>query len=185
MVCGVGLKVIGFILILLAVSIGVVFGFHYYFGGGNKTATFGNLTGVVSTIVVPTPPERFVGGTYTAVSDSLRLEVTISNSSVRVGDVLWAKIYLFGTEGEVESLKVTVFNFRGEKVDELGIWLPHRTFSPGERVREYGNFTLMLWTLKKISNINMEIVPGNYTIILEATTGGRELDIRIPIKVVE
>jgi hypothetical protein len=30
----------------------------------------------------------------------------------------------------------------------------------------------------------MEIVPGNYTIILEATTGGIEFDIRIPIKVV-
>jgi len=68
-------KVIGFILILLAVFVGLAFGFHYYFGGGNKTATFGNLTGVVSTIVVPTPPERFVGGTYIAVSDSLRLEM--------------------------------------------------------------------------------------------------------------
>jgi hypothetical protein len=108
-------KVIGFILILLAVFVGLAFGFHYYFGGGNKTATFGNLTGVVSTIVAPTPPERFVGGTYIAVSDSLRLEVTISNSSVRVGDFLWAKIYLFGTEGEIESLKVTIPNFRSEK----------------------------------------------------------------------
>jgi hypothetical protein len=177
-------KVIGFILILLAVSIGVAFGLHYYFSGGNKTATFGNLTGVVSTIVVHTPPERFVGGTYIAVSDSLKLEVTISNSSARVGDVLWAKICLFGTEGEIESLKVIILNFRGEKVDEFRIWLPHRTFSAGERVREYGNFTLMLWTVKKMSNINMEIVPGNYTIILEATTGGIEFDIRIPIKVV-
>ncbi|MEM3423690.1 MAG: hypothetical protein QXE51_03915 [Nitrososphaeria archaeon] len=54
-------------------------------------------------------------------------------STVKVGDVLWARFNLYRTEGELENmLKVTIINFRGEKVDEFGILLPRPTTAPGE-----------------------------------------------------
>ncbi|MEM2950650.1 MAG: hypothetical protein QXV52_06125 [Nitrososphaeria archaeon] len=83
-------------------------------------------------------------------------------------------------------LKVTIINFRGEKVDEFGILLPRPTTAPGEeRAKIYGNFTLILWHVRKLSPINMEIVPRNYTIILESTVEGKKLTTKIPIKVIE
>ncbi|MEM2154913.1 MAG: hypothetical protein QXY76_08385 [Nitrososphaeria archaeon] len=83
-------------------------------------------------------------------------------------------------------LKVTIINFRGKKVDEFGILLPRPTTAPGKgRAKIYGNFTLILWHVRKLSLINMEIVPRNYTIILESTVEGKKLTTKIPIKVIE
>ncbi len=78
------------------------------------------------------PPLKFCGPTFTEEIPELKITVTLSNSSVRVGETLWMKVELIGGKAcSVKLLRLSLANSKGQKVYDTYVWLPHRTLAPG------------------------------------------------------
>jgi len=133
---------------------------------------------------VAKPPLRFRGPTYTAEVRGLKIVATLSSPSVRVGGTLWIKVSLTGKKaGSVNSLRVIIVNSEGWKVYDVYTWLPHGTATPGTQGTQGETYNIA-WRATKHPSANVEVTPGNYTIIMKAMVNGEEVVVKGTAEVV-
>lgn len=133
---------------------------------------------------VTKPVSEFRGPTFTGEVSGLKIIITLSNSSVRVGETLWIRVKLIGKDAHnIELLKMSIMNSKGQKVYDAYVWLPHRALAPGAKAPQEETYNIA-WKASKHPSANVEITPGNYTFIIKATVSGKEAVVRGVITVV-
>jgi len=180
-------KIVGFILIILAVSILGAYSYMYSNSSNRSyseaTATDSQtLKGYVETIVEP--PSKFYGPTFTEEAPGLKVIATLSNSSVRVGETLWINVKFVGEKAcSIILARITVTNSRGQKVHDVYVWLPHRTLAPGaERLQEESY--MFTWKTSKDPSANVEVTPDDYTFLIKVKVDENEVTVKGTVKVV-
>ena len=129
------------------------------------------------------PPE-FRDLSFTGGMPELKIVVTLSNSNVKIGETLWMKVKLIGERVyDIELLRMTIMNSKGQKVYDTYMWLPHRTLTPGSKVprEEIYNF---MWKTSKHPSANVEVTPGDYTFLIKATVNGKDAIVNGTIRVI-
>lgn len=140
------------------------------------------MEGRVGDIAKPSP--RFRGPTFTTEVQGLKIVATLSNPSVRVGGTLWIRVSLTGEKAScVNSLRVIIVNSEGQKVYDVHTWLPHGTVTPGTQGSQGETYNIV-WKASKHPSANVEVTPGNYTLIMKAVVNGEEATVKGTIKVV-
>jgi hypothetical protein len=174
-------KIVGFILIILAVSILGVYSYmcsNSSYSSSLETTTIYIHTsggGVKVNVTTAERPSTFYGPELTGEVSGLKVVATLSNSSVRVGEILWIKVDCVGEKAYyVGEVMLTVINLKGEKVYAIVNVHPHATIGPGftppqEGVRE------LSWTAIKDPYFNVDVTPGNYKIVIEFNVSGEKI----------
>lgn len=189
-------------IVLLALLAGGVYGYVQLINSGNSSyetpygvstsnttavstaanATVSAMEGHVGDIAKP--PPRFRGPTFTTEVQGLKIVATLSNPSVRVGGTLWIRVSLAGEKAScVNSLRVIIVNSKGQKVYDVHTWLPHGTVTPGTQGSQGETYNIV-WKASKHPSANVEVTPGNYTLIMKAVVNGEEATVKGTIEVV-
>lgn len=181
--------------ILLALLVGGVYGYTWY-SNNNSNYEPSNETSGVNVQTTPQhvegriknitkPPTEFYGPTFTEEIPELKINVTLSNSSVKIGETLWMKVRLLGKNVyNIKLLRMSVMNSEGQKVYDVYVWLPHRTLTPGTKIPQEVTYYIV-WKASKHPSANIEITPGNYIFIIKASVNGKEVIVKGIIKVVK
>jgi hypothetical protein len=131
------------------------------------------------------PSARFYGPTFTKETTGLRVTVMLSNSSVKVGDVLWIKVKLVGEKAhDINHLRFSIINSRGQIVYDTYVFLPHRTLTPGASTPQEEAYNIA-WKALKHPSGNTEITPGKYTFIIKIGVGNNEVLLQGLVNVVK
>jgi len=179
------------IIMLLVLLVGGVYGYTWYSNSGSlhETNTVGTQTisqplrGHIENITEP--PLKFRGPTSTGEIPGLKITVTLSNSSVRVGETLWMKVKLIGGKAySVKLLGLSIANSKGQKVYDTYVWLPHRTLAPGAKVPREETYNIA-WRALRHPSANIDVAPGNYTFIVKASLNGKEVIVKGLVEVVK
>ena len=129
------------------------------------------------------PPLKFRGPTFTAGMPGLKIVATLSNSSVKVGETLWIKVRLIGEKAcSVKLLRVIIMNSKGQKVYDVYTWLPHTTVALGTQGSQEEIYNIA-WRASEHPSANVEVTPGNYTVIIKTTVDKKEIAVKGNIKV--
>jgi len=192
--CLAGSRLWVYAVILLALLVGGVYGYTWYSNNDsnnplsgtsstNTQTTSQSLKGHVESITKP--PSEFSGPTYTREIPELKIIVTLSNSSVKIGETLWMKISLIGENAySVKKLRINIMNSEGQKVYDTYVWLHHRTLTPGNETPHEETYNIA-WKATNHPSANIDITPGNYTIIIKTNINGEEVTVKGIVEVVE
>ena len=191
----VGSRLWVYAVILLALLVGGVYGYTWYSNSNSNYKPLYETSGVnVQTVPqhveghienITKPPSKFHGPTSTEEIPELKINVTLSNSSVKIGETLWMKVRLLGKNAyNVKLLRVSIMNSEGQKVYDVYVWLPRRTLTPRTKVPQEVTYNI-IWKASKHPSANIEITPGNYTFIIKANANGKEVIVKGIIKVVK
>ena len=133
---------------------------------------------------LPQAPTDFNGPTFTNSSDGLRLEATLSTSSLKVGTTLWVKGRLTGPSAwSISLVRFIVIKPSGEEVYDVYTWLPHRTLALGENPPQEYDFDLAWEARKRSTTDGVEITPGSYFFIIRTEVEAKELGVKGTIEV--
>jgi hypothetical protein len=127
------------------------------------------------------PPTEFLGPTLTNETSGLKLEVTLSSTSVNPNDYLWIRFNLTGAqEVNASQVELDVFNSQNQQVWGLAYQLGHSTQAPLPGPQ--GQIGTLYWQASKDPHFKVDVTPGTYTLIIGVT--GENLTIKTTFNVV-
>lgn len=146
-------------------------------GTKTESTTFTATNTTTSTINVPL---TYLGPTLANQTDLLRLEISLSNPSVKVDDYLVIKFNLTGRKvANASYVQLTVFDSDNQQVWQLSSQIRHPSCSCQNQTQFDGS---LYWQAKTNPSSNVNILPGNYTLLIEVSD--EDLSIETSISVI-
>jgi hypothetical protein len=164
------------VIVLAVLVIATVMVLPYVYG---STPTPSSTT--TSTTTTTSPPAEFLGPTLTNETSGLKLEVTLSGTSVNPNGYLGVRFNLTGAqEVNASYVELDVFNSQNQQVKGLAYQLGHSTQTPQPGLQ--GQIGTLYWQAATDTHFNVNITPGTYTLIIGVT--GENLTIKTTVNVV-
>ncbi len=152
--------------------------------GTTPTATSTTSTSsptTTSTTTTTSPPTEFKGPTLTNETSVLKLEATLSVTSVNPNDYIWVRFNLTGAETvNASQVELDVFNYQNQQVWGLAYQLGHSTQTPLPGPQ--GQTGTLFWQAVTDSYFKVNVTPGTYTLIIGVTN--ENLTIKTTVNVV-
>ena len=114
------------------------------------------------------PPTEFKGPTLTNETSGLKLEVTLSSTSVNPNGYLGVRFNLTGPQVVNASyVELDVFNSQNQQVKGLAYRLGHSTQTP--QPGPQGQIGTLFWQASTDPYFKVDVTPGTYTLIIGVT----------------
>ncbi len=133
-----------------------------------STTTSTSPPTTTSTTTTTSPPTEFIGPTLTNETSGLKLEVTLSSTSVNPNGYLGVRFNLTGAqEVNASYVELDVFNSQNQQVKGLAYRLGHTTQTP--QPGPQGQMGTLYWQASTDSYFKVDVTPGTYTLIIGVT----------------
>ena len=127
-----------------------------------ESTTYTPTNTTTSTVNVPL---KYNGPTLANQTDLLKLEISLSNPSVKVDDYLVIKFNLTGRKvANASYVQLTVFDSKNQQVWQLSSQIIHSSCSCQNQTQFDGS---LYWQAKTNPSSDINIVPGDYTLVIE------------------